>query len=165
MIPMLMILRRMYGTRTKEEHIVGYTSAYTGQYYPPKVVPAGYTGLIQGSIYREDDGIEITDEYFLEQPADYYAKMLLPPDNQTVGALLHLLVSRLLESHIGRHAEVYHWWVEVSTLHGICIDFFLPEKVPMLPLLKFQHDSIDYYIEFSGNSGPSSQEYDEDYDY
>ena len=165
MIPMPMILRRMYGTRTKEEHIVGYTSAYTGEYYPPKVVPAGYTGLIQASIYREDGGIEITDEYFLEQPADYYAKMLLPPDNQTVGALLHLLVSRLLESHIGRHAEVYHWWVEVSTLHGICIDFFLPEKVPMLPLLKFQHDSIDYYIEFSGNSGPSSQEYDEDYDY
>lgn len=165
MIPMPMILRRMYGTRAKEEHIVGYTSAYTGQYYPPKVVPAGYTGLIQGSIYREDDGMEITDEYFLEQPADYYAKMLLPPDNQTVGALLHILVSRLLESHIGRHAEVYHWWVEVSTLHGICIDFFLPEKVPMLPLLKFQHDSIDYYIEFSGNSGPSSQEYDEDYDY
>jgi len=165
MIRMSIVLRRMYGTRTKEQHIVGYTSAYTGQYYPPKVIPAGYTGLIQGSIYREDDGMEVTDEYFLEQPADYHAKMFLPPDNQTVGALLHNLVSRLLESHIGIHAEVYNWSVEVSTLHGICINFFLPEKVPILPLLKFQHDRIDYYIEFTDVSGPSSQEYDEDYDY
>jgi hypothetical protein len=31
----------MYGTRTKEEHVVGYTSVFTGEYHPSKVVPAG----------------------------------------------------------------------------------------------------------------------------
>ena len=165
MIPILTILRRMYGRKTKEEHVPGYWSAYTGEYYHPKVVPSGYTGLIQGSIYREDDGTEITDEQFLEQPADYYGKQVLHSDEQTLGKLLHCLITRHFDARVGIHAETYNWSVDVSAMHGICIDFFLPEKVPMLPLLMFQHESIDYYIEFSGNLEPSSQEYDEDYDY
>ena len=165
MFLILIILRRMYGTRTKEEHVAGYTSAYTGQYYPPRIVPAGYTGLIQGSIYREDDGMEITDEQFLEQPADYYGKLVLHLDDQTLGKLLHCLITRHFDIHVGQHLDIYNWTADVSTMHGICIDFFLPEKVPMLPLLMFQHESINYYIEFSGNSGPGSEEYDEDYDY
>ena len=165
MILIPIILRRMYGTRTNEEHTPGYWSAYTGEYHHPKVVPSGYTGLIQGSIYREDDGIEITDEQFLEQPADYYGKVILHSEDQSLAHLLHFLITRHFDKHVGTHVDTYNWTVDVSVMHGICIDFFLPEKVPMLPLLMFQHESIDYYIEFSGNSEPSSEEYDKDYDY
>ena len=155
----------MYGTKTEEKHVPGYWSAYTGEYHQPNIVPVGYTGLIQGSIYREEDGIEITDEQFLEQPADYYGKQLLQSDNEPLAKVLHCLITRHFDHHIPIHADVYNWSVDVSAMHGIVIDFFLPEKVPLLPLLMFQHDSIDYYIEFSGSSEPSSEEYDKDYDY
>jgi hypothetical protein len=155
----------MYGTRLEENHIIGYWSAYTGEYHQPKLIPAGYTGLIQGSIYREDNGLEITDEQFLEQPADYFGKLVLHSEDQTLGQLLHFLVTRHFATHVGTHDESYNWSVDVSNMHGICIDFFLPEKVPMVPLLMFQHEGVDYYIEFSGSSEPGSQENDEDYDY
>jgi len=159
----LIRLRRMYGTRTKEEHVPGYWSAYTGQYHPPNIVPAGYTGLIRANIYREVDGMEMSDEDFLDQTAD---ELMNPTDDKiTLGYFLHYLVKKHFAAHVGEHSDLYHWHVETSTIHGIYISFFLPEMVNWLPNLKFQYKAEDFYIEFTGDSEPSSEEYDEDYDY
>jgi hypothetical protein len=153
----------MYGTRTKEEHVPGYWSAYTGQYHPPNIVPAGYTGLIRANIYREVDGMEMCDEDFLDQTAD---ELMNPTDDKiSLGHFLHYLVKKHFAAHVGEHSDLYHWHVETSALHGIYISFFLPEMVNWLPNLKFQYKAEDFYIEFTGDSEPSSEEYDEDYDY
>jgi hypothetical protein len=146
----------MYGTRTKEEHVPGYWSAYTGQYHPPNIVPAGYTGLIRANIYREVDGMEMSDEDFLDQPTD---------DKISLGHFLHYLVKKHFAAHVDEHSDLYNWHVETSTIHGIYIPFFLPEMVNWLPNVRFQHNAEDFYIEFTGDSEPSSEEYDEDYDY
>jgi len=156
MILILIRLRRMYGTRTKEEHVPGYWSAYTGQYHPPNIVPAGYTGLIRANIYREVDGMEMCDEDFLDQPTD---------DKMSLGHFLHYLVKKHFAAHVGEHSDLYNWHVETSTIHGIYIPFFLPEMVNWLPNVRFQHNAEDFYIEFTGDSEPSSEENDEDYDY
>lgn len=169
MIKIRMILRRMYGTKTKEEITQAYTSAHSGEYYPSKIIPAGYSGLIRGSIYRDIDGMEIVDDTFLEQPIDELIQSLSPMEKDvTLGMYLFYTISRHFACQLNynyRISDSYNWDVNVSSDHGICISFFLPEKVGYIPIMKFQHESEDYYIEFSGDSEPSSQENDEDYDY
>jgi len=159
----------MYGTKSKEEITQAYTSVYSGEYHPSKIIPEGYSGLIQGSIYREMDGMEIVDETFLEQPIDELIQALSPMEKDvTLGMYLFYAISRHFACQLNYNyhgSESYNWNVDVSSEHGICITFFLPEKVGYVPIMKFQHESEDYYIEFSGDSEPSSQENDEDYDY
>jgi hypothetical protein len=153
----------MYGTRTKEEHVPAYTSVYSGEYHPSKVIPAGYSGVIRGSIYREIDGMEMMDDEFLEQPADDLINFM--EDDLTIGMYLFYKVSKHFSSHLTNdytESATYEWDVNVSAKHGINISFFLPEKVRWLPNIKFQHNAVDYYIEYSESC---SQEDDEDYDY
>lgn len=154
------LLRRMYGTKSKEHVVQGYLSAYTGTHYESKVIPAGYMGLIRATIYREVDGMEMNDEDFLEQTTDD-----LKQDKISLGHFLHYLVKKHFAAHVGEHSDVYYWHVETSALHGIYISFFLPEKVNWLPNIRFQNNAEDFYIEFTGESESSSQEDDEDYDY
>jgi len=156
----------MYGTRTREEITQAYTSVHSGEYHPSKIIPVGYSGVIRGLIYRETDGVEMNDDEFLEQPADDLINYM--EDDLTIGMYLFYKISRHFAGQLNHNwcdSEPYEWDVNVSSNHGIYISFFLPEKVRYVPNLKFQHEAVDYYIEFTGESEPSSQEDNEDYDY
>jgi len=156
----------MYGAKTKEELTQAYISVHSGKHHPSKIIPVGYSGIIRGSIYQERDGVEIVDEEFLEQPADDLINYM--EDGLTIGMYIFYLTSRHFSSHLTNdysNSDTYEWSVDVSSKHGINISFFLPEKVQWIPNLRFQHNAVDYYIEFTGDSEPSSQENDEDYDY
>jgi len=157
----------MYGTKCNERHVSAYIGK-NGNIIPDQIIPAGYSGLIYGCIYRKSDGMEMSEEDFWTQPPDAYARFVYPLEvDMDMGEYLYLLVCQHIHNHIGYgYHPHYNCQVESNVGSGFLIDFFQPEKVRRIPNIEFSHYSEEFYIEFSGDgSETGTQEDDENDEY
>ena len=156
----------MYGKFVAERITPSYNSA-TGKFVPEMVIPAGYSGLIQGLTIRKCDGMEMTENYdFWEGGLDFKQRGMYE-DMDDLGDLVYMLVDNHITQQLGTKAanRPYGWQLESNPSEGFVVDFFMPEKVRPIPNLEFTYCDIDFCITFSGNPSETSTQEDDENDY
>jgi hypothetical protein len=151
----------MYGSSVPERITSGYNSI-AGKFVPDMVIPAGYSGLICGSIIRKFDGMEMDNDDFWNDTLDANAKFVHPLEaGMDLGDLIYMLVNHHFSQHIGgKPNRPFGWQIDSNPSEGFVIDFFLPEKVHSVPNLEFIHRDEEFYIEFMGDESESCPEED-----